>query len=313
MAAVLLAMTSPGAVVASERLAVGGAERSYSLFRPEPAASKPQPLPLVVALHGGGGTGTQLQTWLGMDPVAAREGFAVVYPDALDRSWNDGRGDLNRRRHAGNAPDDVAFLSALVRRLSDQGIADPGRVFVTGVSNGGMMTYRLACETDGLYAGYAAVIANLSTELAASCKPAGGRPMLIMNGTADSLVPWAGGPITVLGQQRGTVVSAPATFDFWQKANGCKGAAAGEKLPDRVRDDGSTVEVARATGCSAEGATLLYRVAGGGHQIPRLVGPSRPLLARFLGPANRDIEAAEEIWRFFASLGPQSLSPMSRR
>ena len=155
-----------------------------------------------------------------------------MLPDGTNRAWNDGRPrDTLLLRKPQEGIDDVRFLVQLVELLIADGTADKRHIFVTGASNGGMMTYRLLCERANLFAAGAAVIANLSTELAASCKPAGGRPMLIMNGTADSLVPWAGGPITVLGQRRGTVVSAPATFDFWQKANGCKGAAAGWTRP----------------------------------------------------------------------------------
>ena len=195
-----------GAAAAGERLRVGDRERSYALTQ------QLAPRALVIVLHGGGGSAAQVRASFGMDEVARRENLSIAYPDGIRRHWNDGRGDFSV--HGGETPpDDVAFLSELARRLARDSGNTP--VFVAGVSNGGMMAYRLACDTDNLFAGFAAVIANLSAALAKTCAPKTPRPMLIMNGTTDPLTPYHGGSIVFFGQNRGDVISAPDTFERW--------------------------------------------------------------------------------------------------
>ena len=287
----VLAVVAPAA--RAERIAVGGVERTYALGGVRSSARG-----LLIVLHGGGGSGASAARQFGMEPVAARERLLIAYPDAIAKHWNDGRRD-DRGRGSGAQADDVAFLSELARAVARD--IDGGPVFVAGVSNGGMMTYRLACETAGLFAGFAAVIANLPVDLAATCNPKRAQPVLIMNGTEDRLMPWRGGAIVAFGQSRGEVLSATATFERWRGWNRCAAAGSSEARADRDRGDGSTVSVSAATGCPAGGETVLVTIMGGGHQIPRLAGRERPLLDRFLGAANRDIEAAEEIWHFFSA------------
>src|SRR6266542_5157522 len=127
--------------VASEArsLSSGGRGRSYRLYRP-PGLSQAPTAPLVLVLHGGFGSGAQVEQAAGWDPVADRHGFVVAYPDGIGRSWNAGSccGPARQQR-----VDDVAFLAALIDHLGTAENVDPGRVFVTGVSNGAMMAYRL--------------------------------------------------------------------------------------------------------------------------------------------------------------------------
>lgn len=281
----------------ADELTIGDLRRTYDLVVPAPIAAARKPVPLVIALHGGLGSGAQLRRSLGLDRIAQREGFIVAYPDGVGRNWNDGRSAIYGR-NAGPPPDDVAFLTTLARTLVDRGIAARERIYVAGVSNGGMMTYRLACETSGVFAGYAAMIANLSVELGQTCRPPATTRMLIMNGTDDPLMPFGGG--SVARNNRGEVLSTPATYARWVQANGCAGTGPVERRDDREPNDGSRVEITRATGCGPGGGVTLYTIIGGGHQIPSRARTTRPLVDRFLGRANRDVEAAEELWSFFA-------------
>jgi polyhydroxybutyrate depolymerase len=298
--AVMLAFALFGAAAAAhaETMVIDGRERSFRVHQPQAVAKSGKLAPLVVVLHGGGSAGWQMRRWFRMDAVADREGFVVAYPDGIASGWNDGRTAAAARRHAGDPPDDVAFLTALVKALVARGVADPKRVFVTGASNGGMMSYRLACETKGVFAGYAATIANVPKELSESCRPEGPVPMLMMVGTVDGFVPFAGGAI--LGGKRGSVISAAETFAFWRVVNRCSGAGKASSLPDRDPTDGSHIELTRAEGCAAP--TLLYTVVNGGHQTPSIARGWTPVMDKVLGRANRDLEAAEEIWRFFAAI-----------
>lgn len=254
-----------------------------------------RPAPVIVVLHGALGTAEQVRRYMAWDEIAAREGLIVVYPQGVGNAWNDGRPPDGRRFSPSNRADDVSFIRRIVGELNTQGKVDRRRVFVTGLSNGGHMTYRLACEASDLFTGAAAIIANLSVIWTRNCR---GRPipMLMMSGTADRLSPWEGQGSAA--DPDAVVLSGPDSFAFFRARNGCTGV--GERLlPDQNTSDNSRVVLLDGTGCRL--ATQLYRVEGGGHQAPtRASRPIQPMVGAMLGQQNHDIEAAEEIWAFFS-------------
>jgi polyhydroxybutyrate depolymerase len=178
------------------------------------------------------------------------------------------------------------------------GVADPQRLYVTGPSNGGMMTFRLVCEAAELFAAAAPIIASLPADLAVSCKPERAIPTLVMNGTADPLVPYGGGGVGFRGE-RGRVLSTDETMAFLRNANGCSDLVRFDHLADVDRNDGSNVTIASWTNCASGAPVVLFRIDGGGHRIPRRNEGPRPVIDRLLGRANHDFEAAEAIWSFF--------------
>ena len=248
------------APVAAESLTYDGRERDYILRLPE-GVERP---PLIVVLHGGGGRGRQIDHHTGLTQQATAQGFALVYPDAIDRQWNDWRDDPNSKVHAATV-DDVGFLSALVADLGGRGLIDPARVFVIGVSNGGMMTYRMICDRADLFLGAVAVVANLPKAMAPQCNPSRPVPLLVLNGTADPLVPYDGGDIVVFGLNRGTVISTEATLERFSVVNGCTGRQA-VAAEDQAPEDGVMPEHEVFTGCSRD--LQLWRYVGGGHGWP---------------------------------------------
>jgi len=283
----LFAPASLGAESAARKLAVGGVERSYLLSRP----AQDGPRPTVVVLHGGTLDATNARRTTGFEALVEREGIVAVYPDAIGRNWNDGRSKGPGRS------DDVAFFHALVEALVAEGIADPRRVYVTGPSNGGMMTLRLVCEAADLIAAAAPIIASLPAELAASCKPARPVSVLLMNGTADPLVPYGGGSVGYFGR-RGDVLSTDATLTQLRVSNNSPGEATVARLPDLDPNDGSNVTV-YTWSCASGASVVLYRVEGGGHRIPQRSDRARPVIDHLLGRENHDLDAAEAIWGFF--------------
>ena len=183
----------------------------------------------------------------------------AVYPTGTGSAgvfltWN--AGGLPERMSRGK-PDDVAFIRILVKTLVDEGIADPKRIYVTGPSNGGMMTLRLLCEAPELFAAAAPIIASLPVDTASKCKPTRPLPVLVINGTADPLVPYAGGGVGFAGR-RGNVISTDETMTRLRRINGCSDASTTQRLPDLDPNDHSTVMVTSWTRCSSSAPVVLY-------------------------------------------------------
>jgi len=291
-AAYLSAAPSAIAEVQTRSLDTGDARRTYLLFAPNtraPAAG----WPLVVALHGGGGTAEQMMSFSRFNAIAAREGFAVAYPQGTGRRWNDGR--VFRGRGETDA-DDVAFVRAVVADIATKGTAlDRKRIFAAGISNGGFMSFRLACDAADLFAAVAPVTATMPAALGPRCNPGAPVAVFVINGTADPLVPYAGGHVRAMFSLRGEIWSTDRTVAFWAKHNGCAGPPDVRAMADRDTMDGSRV-IDIAYGRCAAASVRLLRIEGGGHTWP---GGTQYLPAAWIGPTNRDIDASEAIWRFF--------------
>lgn len=281
----------------ADTIDVNGVMRSYTAQLP---AKKPAPL--VVVLHGKTQRGADMIARTAWPQVAKREGFAVAFPDGLNHAWADARtkaGPALRGPPPGT--DDVAFIAKLVEKLVANGTADPKRVYVAGISNGGAMAMTLACARADLFAAGASVIMNLTDEAAVTCHPSRPLPMLIMNGTADPLVPYEGGRGSSYFAADG-FWSTEDTLAFWRKLNGCEIDDAGvTDLPDRAPADQSTV-TRISSRCPKGHDVVLYRVNGGGHRMPGHAPDARfPKIAvRLLGPQNGDIDGADTIWTFFS-------------
>ncbi|WIW46063.1 PHB depolymerase family esterase [Bradyrhizobium sp. 62B] len=293
----LVAALAAASPAAAETIDVNGAKRSYTAQLP---ARKPAPL--VIVLHGKTQRGADMISRTAWPQVAKREGLAVVFPDGLNHAWADARTKAGPAL-SGPPPgtDDVAFIAKLVEKLVADGTADAKRVFVAGISNGGAMAMTLACARADLFAAGASAIMNLTDEAAVTCHPSRPLPMLLMNGTADPLVPYEGGRGSSYYAADG-FWSTEETLAFWRKLNGCEtGDAAAADLPDKTPADQSTVT--RITSrCPAGHDVVLYRVNRGGHRMPGSSLDARfPRVAtKMLGPQNSDIDGAETIWAFFS-------------
>src|SRR5882757_3566766 len=296
MIAGIFAIASIARPALAETIGVSGVARSFLAQLPDT-----RPAPLVIVLHGNTQTGADMTTRTSWPAVAKRERFGVVFPDGLNRAWADLR--LATKR-AGRAPpkgtDDVAFIVKLIEKFVADGSADPKRIYVTGVSNGGAMALTLVCARADLFAAAASVIINLTDESADGCHPSRPIPLLMMNGTADPLIPYPGGRGTSRFAVEG-FWSTEKTLAFWRRANGCEtrdGAAT--DLEDRDKADQSTVTKISSR-CPPGRDVVLYRVNGGGHRMPGTIPDARfsRVLNALLGPQNHDIDGAETIWAFF--------------
>lgn len=267
-----------------------GASRSYTLHLP---ADLTTPRPLVVLLHGRNGTGEGMARLTDFDRIADRHGVIAVYPDGLDAQWNYPRGVPGYPAR----PDDVAFLLALIDHLADRYPVDADRLYVAGLSNGGFMAQRLACEAADVFAAFASVAAAGYGGMPDHCREVAPVSILLMHGTADTNIPW-GGLSRRVGEREVTLLAAvPLTFSFWAARSGCEGLGEPRELPERGDSPGTHVRVLGAVGCPAGVEVVLYAVVGGGHNWPGRPGVIPDAVA---GLVNTDIDAGEEIWSFFA-------------
>lgn len=282
-----------------ESMQSGGIERTYRIYVPSKLA---QPAPLILVLHGGGGSGSgqELLTKGGFNRIADREGLIILYPDGVDRNWNDGRAGVKSRAFTDNT-DDVGFLTALVEKISREHGIDRQRVFVTGMSNGGFMSFRLACDAAGTFLAAAPVVAGLSVDIGPRCKPRRPVSIAILDGTEDPLVPWNGGYVSALGIKRGQTWSAVQSYEKWIELDGCA-VRFDEPELDKQPDDGTSLLRHRAVNCAAGAEVRLYEIRGGGHTWPR---GARYLGELFVGRISQELDGNEEIWAFFKSVPKQ--------
>lgn len=263
----------------TQKISVDGRNRTFHLYRP---ATLDSPAALVVVLHGGWGSGTQAEKDYHWDDTANSGHFLVVYPDGVDRAWNAGGGCCGPP--AASNVDDVAFVSQLVASIEKQVTVDQNRVYATGISNGGLMAYRLACDTTI----FAAIGPDSATLLGPCPKPA---PISVLHihGTADQNIPYNGGPGNGLAHINGPAV--PALLATWRGVDGC--AAPAVTVSGAV-----TTSIAD---CPAGRTVELITIAGAGHQWPGAA--SNPVADRLLGldPVSTALDATSTYWRFFAS------------
>lgn len=273
-----------------------GIERTYYVYLPA-GFGELDSLPLVMILHGGGkGNGDDVAKHFGFNRIAYRERFIAVYPNGIDSRWNDGRGKTFEGKKGLENVDDVGFLSALIDTMIVNYKVDRKRIFVTGVSNGGMMTFRLGCEITSKLSAIAPVIANIPKNIINKCYPNSSLPVLIMNGTEDPLVPWEGGKVEFLWKEMGKVVSTENSVRFWVEHNKCFEDPVTELLPDIDDEDESRVKKVTYKNKDTHIEVVLYAIVGGGHNIP---GGNTPDIKLIIGNKNNDINAAEVIWNFF--------------
>lgn len=313
LAAATLAVAAPAAPAAP----TAPTPQALTLTRPEgprrvllavPDHAPAGPRPLVILLHGHGGSAAQtlgqertaapLSRWLA---IGQREGLLVAAPDGLvggdqKSGWNDCRRDTQTNPTS----DDVGLISALIDEAVAHHGADPARVYLMGMSNGGMMALRYAMEAGDRLAGVAAVSASMATD---SRCPSIQAPLsvLLVGGTADGIVPWDGGPVGKRHEtRRGRVIGAEATVTRWRERDGLFGEPArSESVPHRDPADPTraqrTVWGAQPAGLQIE----LLRIDGGGHVEPSVAHRVSAAYSLLVGRQSGDLEVADEAWAFF--------------
>lgn len=280
--------------VYADEIMVDSISRSYTLYIPE--KSKDKRLPLLIALHGGGGTGVNMIKLTDFNDYADEYGFAIVYPDGIEKHWNDRR-EVNRKYINGKEIDDVKFLTNLIDTLIFKYNIDSNRVFVTGISNGGAMSFYLALHIPNKLSGVAPVAISMPTHMINNDSIVTPIPIMIIFGDEDPFVPFNGGEISLWNIKRGKVVPVKEAVDFWVKNNNCNEEPEVTYLNKKMDN---TKAIKYEYNPKQNGAEVVYwLIEGGGHTWP---GGWQYLPKFVVGATSREIIASEEILKFFESV-----------
>jgi polyhydroxybutyrate depolymerase len=269
-----------------QTIRVGNLVREYLIYIPDELPQHTL-LPVVISLHGTLGSAEQMMGFADFRPIAEREKFLIVCPEGITQTWNDGR---NTKAHAAGI-DDVSFIDQLITHLINTYPADAKRIYVTGMSNGGFMASRLACELPHRIAAMAAVAATL--DKTTGIHPVKPLPVMYIHGTGDRMVPYLGGPTKAAG---GNVYSHEEIVKLWAETDGCNKVGVSE-IPDRANDGTSIIKkefINPDTGLRVES----YIIKNGGH-----TWPSGPQYAarNFVGLVSHNLDGCAVIWDFFKS------------
>ncbi|PCJ83931.1 MAG: hypothetical protein COA57_10200 [Flavobacteriales bacterium] len=262
-----------------------GVLRDYILHVPS-SYNGSTAVPLVLNLHGYTSDALAQQGYSEFDQVADTAGFIVVYPNGIANQWNSG---FNVPYNSGT--DDVGFLSALIDTISANYNIDANRVFSTGMSNGGYMSYRLACELDNKIAAIASVTGSMTPGQVQNCTALRNVPVLQVHGTADP---------TVLYNGTAWSLSVDSLINYWKSRNNCPSSAVVTNIPDIDPTDNCTATNYYYGLCDNSSEVVLFKIDGGEH-----TWPGAPV---DIGITNHDFSASGEIWDFFYK-HPMSTSP----
>jgi polyhydroxybutyrate depolymerase len=271
---------------ATRTIKVDGRERTYLVHRPT-TIDRDDPTSLVVVLHGGLGTGAQARQSYGWDAKADAARFVVAYPNGIDKAWNAGTCCGRPQR---DGVDDVKFLGAVIDEVTKAEGVVPDRVYATGISNGGMMAYRLACELPGKVAAIGPVAASMTV----SCEQPQPRPtaLLHIHGLDDRNVPFSGG-VGSKGVAKDSRPSIPSVIERWRAIDACTG-------PPVTTTAGAVTTVTSAA-CAAGTEVVLVTVAGAGHQWPGSAPPSAAAKRLLdLDDPSTALDATATLWDFFS-------------
>ncbi|MGO9112397.1 MAG: alpha/beta hydrolase family esterase [Thermoguttaceae bacterium] len=267
-----------------------GRTRSYIVHIP-PRYDPKQPTPVILVFHGAMTDASITVRFTGLNEKADREGFIAVYPNGTGRferilTWNGGNCCGSAQW---NKVDDVGFTRALLDDLAKVVNVDAKKVFATGISNGGIMCYRLASELSDRIAAIAPVSGTMGM---ATCNPRRAVSVMHFHGTDDKFVPFKGGA----GERSLASInffSVDRSIQAWVKANGCpeKPAVADEA---KKFDDGTTVQRKTYGPGKDDSEVVLFVINGGGH-----AWPGRDAKLQFLGKSTKNISANDLMWEFF--------------
>jgi polyhydroxybutyrate depolymerase len=271
-----------------------GRERTYLLYVPY-GLHENEPVPLVFVFHGGGGDGSGMASLTKFDRLSDLKKFIVVFPDGVGNSWNDGRQNPASEAYRLNV-DDVGFVDAMIETVSLEFPVDQRKIYATGMSNGATFCHFLAAQRASTFAAIAPVVGGLAVPFYEQFNPDDNVSVLIIQGTADPLVPYNGGQIYgIYGENRGAIIGTNDTVELWRQNDGCNNISVNEELPNVDLTDGCLVTQYTWGSCNANSAVVLLKIEGGGHTWP---GGAQYLPESIIGRVCKDFKTTDLIWGF---------------
>ncbi len=312
-----------------QTLSVESMDRTFYVHLPKGYNAK-QKYPVVLVLHTSDEEGDDIARISHFDDVADRYGIIAVYPNAVEHEWNLGvapkaqssspfggrqpggwGGMGGGHRGMGRPPqqrgqttqshrtqaNDLEFFDHMLDKVSSEYSVDAARIYATGLSDGGLMDFRLACGMSDRIAAIAPIGAALPKDLSEHCLPTRPVPLLMVDGTADPLVPYRGGTATANADQKISVLGAEESAKTWSKLDNCGQKAKKSSVPP-VSSGGKETRVDSYDDCQQGAAVELYSVEGGGATWP---GSVEYLPESRFGKTSLDLNANDVIWKFFSA------------
>lgn len=258
-----------------------GKQRKYLLYVP-PSYDPSRPTPLVITIHGFAQWPANQRDVSRWNPLADEYGFIVVYPSGtgFPKRW----GAHGRTNLLTPPAEDVTFISDLIDKLEGEYNIDPTRIYANGLSNGGGMTYLLACKLADRIAAIGTVAGAYTFPLH-ECQPSRTVPMIVFHGDADPIVPYYGGKSGPFDQPFPVI---PDWVAQWARQNGCN------ETPVELPAQGQVTGI-KYIGCNQGAEVPFYTIHGGGHAWPG--GGTLP--QAIVGLTRQDIDATRTMWAFF--------------
>jgi polyhydroxybutyrate depolymerase len=290
--ALLVAEKASAAEWFQEAVEFQGRQRTFKIYRPSSAPFHPA---VVFVFHGTSSPGHGVDNIVSIthfDRVAERHHFLVIFPEAVEGNWNDGRRNEDAVANR-EGVDDIGFVDRILGYLKTRWKIDSRKVYATGYSNGAIFVQYLAAERSSWIAAIAPVCGTMAVHSFQSFHPPYPVSVLEIHGTNDPVVPYTGGAIAY---EKGQVLSVSQCISIWVEHDGC------ERIPTRIpisesdKKDGCTPELFAWRHGKDKTTVELCRIVGGGHTWP---GGNQLFSSIFLGNISRDFDGAELIWRFF--------------
>lgn len=269
-----------------DHITVDGLNREFLTYLPA-GNIKTDQLPLIISLHGNLGTPADQFKLTDLKTLADQEHFMVICPAGIDRSWNDGRPTKANSKGV----DDVKFIDQLITYAIKTYHADAGRIYVTGMSNGGFMTSRIACELSNRIA--AAAVVSASMDVDAGYLPQKPLPVMYIQGSKDPFIPFLGG--VMKRGAGGNIYSHADVLKQWAEADHCNSKPGCISLPTAV-NDGTTVLKEEYINPATNIKVIGYTITNGGHAWP---GGFEYLPKIIIGITTKNLDASQVIWNFF--------------
>ena len=293
---ILLSFFHSSLLVSDQRMVIHeGVEREYIIHVPE---NLNQDSPIVFVIHGYTGSAEGIAAYTGMNNIAEREGFIAVYPQGTIDSNGNTFFNVGYEFNDDSPINDVSFIRELVRSISQEFNLKRKKAFATGMSNGGDMSYLLACTSSDLFKAVAPVAGVLMKGLKDSCELSSPVPIFEIHGTADKISLFEGDLNNEGGW--GAYYDLPSTIDFFAERYQLTNKSVKQMTS---KESGADYDIffERHWSDDLEEEVWMYRIEDGRHVWPgiKLNWWNNPLAWFYFGSGNEDINASEEVWAFF--------------